>query len=413
MIMRRHGDKRRARALGLLAVLVGILALLNLQTSVPEPVAVQVELRVEVEPERVLFYPTVAGGAALPAGLPLRLVLSTPAGPVVWAGQSDGGRLPINLPYVRAGQTPYTFTAGSQTLSGTFSKVPGPPVGVLKLKIGRRSARVTADSLPALMLHPLDAQENVTTMPVFMRAEGPTGDVWQRALAPRRLLAWSLLPTGGEPGTLKVAAVTGGVRGERAEVDLVAGIAAHLTLASDIASAPATGRDPWRLQLADATDMKGNLVTDGTAVTFVGGNDKLDFYLTRPLIQGGQPLLLPTYPQVGSYSLQAQSGQYTSEVVSLRAEALRTEGVLSRWVALDPLMLSVGPIVNLSGSLVDDGTAVTLKVLRAEEVLTETTRVLENGTLVWVLPPLPAGATSLESCVVGVCERLELPARAL
>lgn len=406
--------KQRRKVQALLVVLLGVFVLLNLRQRPASYPVVEPVVDIQIEPERVLFYPRTKAGSPLPAGMPLRLVLSTPAGPLVWSGESDGGLIPINLPYVRAGKTPYRFSAGDAVVTGSFEKEPGPPVGVLKLRVGRRMARVTADAAPALIVHPLDAQENVSDVPVFMRAESSRGDVWQRTVMPDRLMAWSLLPTEGATGTLKVSSVAGGVRGERAEVDLLSGVAARFDLGAEVAAAPATGRDPWRATLSAATDAAGNTVNDGTAVIFSGGNEQLDFFLTRPLIQGGQSLVLPTYPQVGDYRLQAESGLYRSAVVTLSANELQTEGLQARWLSQTPLILQLGPVLSPAGSFVDDGTPVTLSLYSSakgsDSMLLSASNVLENGVLRWVLPPLPAGANMLEACVVGTCERLPLPA---
>ena len=320
----------------------------------------------------------------------------------------------LELPYVRAGVTPYEVFAGDQMAAGTFSKLPGTPVTPLELNVGPRVARVTGGRLPALVLHPLDAQKNVTLKPVLVNALYPDGAVWERSVDVDKLLAWTLLPTGERTGKLKVSATTDAKRGERADVDLVPGELRTAQFVSQVNTVSASGRDTWQLKLSGARDALGNQLGDGTAVTFMGkgssSSDKtLDFFLTRPVIQGGQPLALPPFPEAGSYELQLVSDLYVSSAVSLTASPLAPERLELRWSLEGDLLL--GPVLSQTGALVDDGTQVILSAYGANVKLLSLSLPLQAGQLEWPVPPLPPGAAELEACVGERCERIALATR--
>jgi hypothetical protein len=79
----------------------------------------------------------------VPAGLPIRLTLYTPAGPVHQEVSGEGESIRLTLPYVRAGRTPYQLSLGSEIFTGELVRKPGAPVTPLALKVGARAVRVT------------------------------------------------------------------------------------------------------------------------------------------------------------------------------------------------------------------------------------------------------------------------------
>ena len=392
--------KRRTRnfglGVGLLAVMLGGFVGFSSLTPQTLPTVDDIDpsVTVDVAAEEVSF--TLSeGGEALPPNLNVRLTLATPAGPLVAEAVTTGEVTRLTLPYVRAGLTPYQLSVGDVVLEGAFSKAPGPPVTPLTLNIGARAAQVTLNHDPALVLHPLDAQENVSDMPVLTYALYPGGEVWERTLTPHRLIAWTFIPTGDDVGTLKVSAVSGDARGERGEVDLLPGEVSAATFAPIVDSALASGRDVWRLELSGAEDANGNRAGDGAAVSFVGGGEGRDLFLTRPLIQGAQPLVLPSYPEAGAYSVQARAGSYRSDALPLEAEPLAVAEMPLRWSSLTPPQLELGPVLGTSGALVDDGTLVKLSFHGSAGKLAEFSAPLQDGWLRWTLPPRPEGATIL------------------
>ena len=426
--LRRRSARRRRRALGALALFASSLLLLSLRPA-REPVVQAVpalpsltlsslELRAAptVLADRVRFFLWDVRGEKLPAGLDIRLSLATPAGPYTWLGRTREAKPYFDVPYLRAGTTPYQLTVAGRALEGSFTKLPGEPLAPLNLKLGPRTVRVTGDRLPALVVHPLDAQQNVTRTPLAVTAKYPDASLWRRQIEPDRLVVWTLVPTGERTGRLVVSAVTADKRGEQAEVDLVPGVPESAHLFAVTGSAPASGRDAWEIELSSVRDRLGNRVADGTALSFTGGGvplgetDVRNFFATRPAVQGGLALSLPSTPLAGSYALQLVSGAFGSEPVQLNATRLSPRSLNARLLPGRPLRLTVGPVLSELSALVDDGTPVSLRLLSGSAPLLTFSEALEQGWLTWPLPPLPASADALEICVGERCERLLLAA---
>lgn len=349
-------------------------------------------------------------GRALPAGTPVRLTLATPAGPTVTWAETDGGPLRLEVPFSRAGRIPYRLSVGDVAVEGVLERRPGPPITPVDLHLGARAARITGDRDPALVLFPLDAQDNVSDLPVAIEARYPRGETWRTRVEVRHLLAWTMIPVGARVGTLAVSAVSGGAHGERGEVDLLPGPVVDATFVAVVDEALASGRDVWRLDLREARDARGNLVGDGTAIAFAGGGGGLDVFLTRPLIMGGQPLILPSVPVAGEYSLYARAERYRSDPVTVTATPPVLAAELpARWRPASPPVLELGPVMDAGGALVDDGTRVALVVHAASGPLLAFDAALEDGRLRWTAPPLPARAEAVVVEIAGRRFRVPLP----
>jgi hypothetical protein len=239
-------------------------------------------------------------------------------------------------------------------------------------------------------LHPLDAQGNVSDESVEVTALSPSGESWKKKLEVKSLLAWTWLPRGEEIGALRVSAVSGEARGERAEVDLLPGFAVRGRIEGLMTQAPATGRDPWRIGVNGIEDAVGNRVADGSALYILGDGSSTDFFFTRPAVHGGTEVVLPTHSRPGNYKFEARTGLYRSATVAVTATPAFTQERLPLAWLDGPLRLRIGPLWDLLGALPDDGTPVLVQLLDAvgKELYREEVLLL-NGQVVWT-PPLAA-----------------------
>lgn len=204
-------------------------------------------------------------GADLPGGVPVTVTLFGPAGETVTRAATQPGQVTLNIPYARAGLTPYLVQVGPHRFDGRVTLRPGQPVTPLTLKVGARGVRVNRPRPPALVLHPLDAQGNVTDLPVRVLIERPDGVTLRPVVPVRHLTAWTFLPPGRVTGLLRVTAVTGEAAGEVGEVDLLPGPVVR-------ASGPGgAGTDLPRV--TDLLDELGNRVVDGEAMLLEGQAD--------------------------------------------------------------------------------------------------------------------------------------------
>jgi hypothetical protein len=372
------------------------------------------QAEVEIKPQGVAFRIVDEHGQAFRAGLPVRLTLATAAGPLVRTAETTGQPLILEFPYVRAGTVPYMLRVAGAVSEGTLVRQPGAAVSPLSFKLSPQAVAVTTGRRPALVIHPLDANDNVTDQPIKVAAFYPSGKAVKQLAQVRHLIAWTLLPPPKSVGTLNVSVASGRARGERGELEVLPGFVNTASLSASAGEVPAGDRDPWQLDLMGAQDGFGNEVTDGMAISFAGSGEGFDFFATRPLIQGSLSLTLPNHTAVRRMQLRAMSGQYVSELTTLSTSnpAASTGAPLAgRWVSKSPLVLEVGPIIEYTGALVDDGTEVSVTVLRSGEQppLLRLRLPLTKGKIHAQLPPLPSEARFVEIGVTGRVARLPIP----
>jgi hypothetical protein len=424
---------RRARALWVLVVVLIPLYWLRplvfdvITTATPSLVS-QPKLEVMADRKQVRFSLRDARGQDLIAGVPWKAILYTPAGPLIARGLTDSGRTStISIPHVRAGLLAYRVIIGDDQwrFNGSVTRHPGLPITPLDLKVGARAARVVGNRPPALVLHPLDAQQNVSDEPILVRAERPDRLTFTRRIRVEHLTAWTYIPTGLRTGVLKVSASSAGARGERAEVDVQPGPIAGGKLQAYNDSVPADRREWWDVRLEDGRDALGNSALNGTVVEFSAQINaaRTRLFATRPTVRATASIDLPPTVTPGQYAVQASSEAYRSNQKILTARPpVRIADLAIRWVTRPDssrITLNIGPLVDRLGALPDDGTPVELEVLgtsngkrcdsRTSAVLYEISLPLKQGVLAWELPPLPSGASCLRISVAGQGRMFELP----
>ena len=429
---------RRARALWVLVVLLVPLhwlrpLILEAATTNAPVLAVQPKLKVLADRKQVQFKLRDPRGQDLIAGVPWRAILYTPAGPLIARGLTNSSLTStLSIRHVRAGLLAYRVIVGDDRwrFNGSVTRQPGLPITPLDLKVGARAARVVGNRPPALVLHPLDAQQNVSDEPILVRAERPDRIAFTRRIRVKHLTAWTYIPTGLRTGVLKISASSAQARGERAEVDVQPGPIAVGTLQADNDSVPADRREWWDVRLEDGRDALGNSALNGTVVEFSAQIDaaRTRLFATRPTVRSTASIDLPPTVMPGRYAVQASSEAYRSNQKTLTARPPVTiNDLMIRWASVHRtalrdsrrVTLNIGPLVDRLGALPDDGTPVQLEVLaassgkrcdsRTSAVLYEISLPLKQGLLSWELPPLPSGSSCVRINVAGQRRVLELP----
>jgi hypothetical protein len=424
---------RRARDLWVLVVVLVPLHWLRplifdvITTNAPS-LAAQPKLEVMADRKQVQFSLREARGQELIAGVPWKAILYTPAGPLIARGLTDSDRTNmLSIRHVRAGVLAYRVIVGDDEwrFNGSVTRHPGLPITPLDLKVGARAARVVGNRPPALVLHPLDAQQNVSNEPILVRAERPDRIAFTRRIRVEHLTAWTYIPTGLRTGVLKISASSAGARGERAEVDVQPGPIAGGKLRIHNDSVPADRREWWDVRLEAGRDALGNFALNGTVVEFSAQINaaRTRLFATRPTVRATASIDLPPTVTPGRYWLRASSEGYRSNRKTLTARTpVRIDDLSIRWSSLpdsNRVTLKIGPLVDRLGALPDDGTPVQLEVLSASEgvqcdsrtlaVLYGISLPLKQGVLAWELPPLPSGSGCVRVDVAGQRRVLELP----
>jgi hypothetical protein len=357
----------------------------------------------------VQFTLSATSGKRFPKGLRITINLETPAGIVTTSGiTGENAAFQLEVPYVRAGFLPFTIYIGDAVLHGMVNRKPGAAVNPLQLNVGARAVRISDPRTPALVLHPLDAQGNVSDDPILVRAARPDGTGFERAIRVQHLLAWTPITPGLRIGTLRIAAQAGvGVetnssaegsiaRGERAEVDLQPGtvVTARFTATPNVLLSGT--RDALSLRFQNARDAFGNNALDGSIAEF-GTQGDWQLFAVRPLVRAEASLSLTPQLPPGQYRLSARGDGFRAISLPLRV----TQPQFSGWqIRIERQTLVLGPLTDGLGAVLDDGTAVAIKLITSTTRLEETA-ALQNGRLTWRLPSLHGDWLELRVSVAG------------
>jgi len=370
------------------------------------------KLSIDIHEDGVLFNLSPQQGS-FTEGSEAKLTLSTAAGPYFVTEPLSPNGLSLDVPYIRAGLTPYILTVGQQKFSGNLKRVAGPAITPLEPKLTARAARVDLEQSTAVIIRPLDKHGNVTQSPVNVRVINPDESLLSTELAVEHLLSWTYLPKSRMAGTQYIIAETQTAKGERAELDLLAGEVARSDFAAPIQTAPASARDAWHVRLDFPRDRFVNRISEGTTVLFYGGNEDVDFFVLRPLNQGESNLVLPTYPLIGDYALQTQSGTYKSDPIILEASSVASLDIPIIWNTEEGLSLAIGPIIDAFGAIPDTGSELQLVILDAQkQALTRFTTPLEDGSARISFPPLPEQASTVQVRIAGQLKSISIPKQA-
>jgi hypothetical protein len=379
------------------------------QANPTEPeLAFQPRLETFALPEGVRFTLRAPNARRFPAGVRVTLTLETPAGPVqVRRVTSASNTLTLEVPYRRAGVAPFSVQVGSNTalITGEVRRTARAAISPLELNVGARAVRVGDARAPAVVLHPLDAQGNVSDEAMLVQAQRPDGSRFQRTITARHLVAWTFVPPGTRTGRLRIAAQSERTkaRGERAEVDVQPGVVAKARFVAAPSAVAIGTREPVELRFAEARDAFGNAAVDGTVVEFGSTSGAWQLFAARPLVRAEATLeLTPDLPG-GTYPLTARADATRADPRAVRVLETRFQ---SWQVRLQGRELRVSAPVDAVGAWLDDGTPVTVLVVTDQERL-ETRLALEGGGLRWRLPPLEGRLQRVTVRVAGQTRVLE------
>ncbi len=347
----------------------------------------------------------------LKLNVPWRVSLFTPAGLVVNEGLTKPTSRLV-LAYRRAGLTPYLVSAGQYRFQGTLNRQPGSPITPLQLEVGARAARVDTQRPPALVIHPLDAQGNVSLAPVTLRLERPDDSRSVQNLSVKHLLAWAWLSTGSRTGLLRVSASSLTARGERGEVDVMPGVIASAELKLEQSKISLNPRDVWKIHFANATDALGNTALNGSATEFQIQlfNSNLSLFGTRATVRGTSDLTVGAL-EPGNYRLNARSDTLQRNTTDIHAvPAISLKGLPLRFAPQPQPEIFIGPLIDAQGALLDDGTPIQLDFRSDTASLYTVGLVSTNGRLEYAFPPLPKSLKFVVVSAAGLRARLELGA---
>ena len=301
-----------------------------------------------------------------------------------------------------------TLTARSGTAQGVayLTIKPDAPVEPLTPLIGARAITADADHWSMVVVIPFDrfgnpVAEGTRVQILVLHPDKRLETQWVDV---QYLLAWVRVYSGTKAGSASVAAQIGNVHGFEGTLLEVPGWPVPFHLSADPQSQAADGRKLTTLQTDVIHDKFGNIMPDGTLVTFV---------VQAP---NGTQSYLPTATINGVATIPFQAPEHAEQVV-VQAVVLNVASValpltFTAGPAVDtfPLtfhsaatsvtyMLDAGPLLGSLGQYIPDGTPVTFQLTSAVGKAYHLTAVAENGhaTIELRTATFPAGLYTVQA----------------
>jgi hypothetical protein len=317
--------------------------------------------------------PVTVGPVTSVDGTPVTLVVVGSYGPRVYEGVLAGGRVQFTIPAsdtMDSGVVDLLVAAEDAQASAQILVQPGPPVEPVTPLVGARSIVADGEHWSMTVVVPFDQFGNPVAegTPVQIRAQHP-GDRLEELVVPvEHLLAWERIFSGTKAGRTTIAVQTGGAFGPDANLEEVPGWPIPFSLSAEPGPLPADGRHLVTLRTDTLRDRFGNVVPDGTLVTFVvqegasGLRRSLPGYTLGGIAE--VPLQAPLEPGV----LQVVATVF--DVASLPLQVAFTAGPAVGTFPLvaqtasdeDSLLLVGGPMLGPLEQYIPDGTPVLFQV---------------------------------------------------
>lgn len=316
------------------------------------------------------------GPVAAPDATPISLLTIGSYGQRMYRANLAGGMARFTIPAEetrRSGTVSLIAFSGAARGEAALTLLPGAAVEPITPLVGARAIVADGAHWSMAVVVPFDQFGNPVAegTPVGLRATHPDGRVEIQGLAVRHLLAWGRIYSGTVAGRTTISAQVGegigATHGPESSLLEVPGWPTPFTLTADPADVPADGRSLVTLRTVPLKDRFGNLLPDGTLVSFVA-----DF-------PGGERRAIPAYTirGIAEAPFQAPRGAIT---VAIRATIYGVEsapleisfapgpvvGGFTLTATVDAanraIILATGPLLGAQRQFIPDGTPVRFQV---------------------------------------------------
>jgi hypothetical protein len=330
-----------------------------------------------------------------------------------WTGEADvrDGSATLDLPSSLlevAGVVTVVVRDGDATASAETRVAPGDAVAPVQTVVGARSIVADAADIAMAVVIPVDRYGNAVAAgtPVDVTRVTPLGETQPQTVRTSGLLAFADVLSGTRAGQSELWSQVAGVSGPSATLQEVPGRPVAFTIASAApgqAGVPgADGRSLTPVQTSVLADAFGNVMPDGTEVelrwTGPGGQGSS----TAETIAGVASFWIEAPAASGDIALTAYARGLASDTITI-AYGVAVDAVPFSAATTDAGTVSVdiGPVAQVDGRYVADGTLATVQVREADGTVGATGSVRLYGGVA-SLELVPAGpATSVEVSVLG------------
>ncbi len=367
--------------------IIGLLLLLSVSLSMPV-------LSAQNQAAEPTGSVTIRAPSVLSAGSPFEVIVTTDqsvngetASLVIIGGYGSA----VRFAQVQNGEALFTIDeAGSQvagvvTLSATIGAehanqqmtiMPGEVVEPVKPLIGERSIVADGDHWSMVVVIPFDQFGNPVSegTPVEIRTVHPGNVADNFSVVVTNLLAWRRVYSGTVAGRTTVAVRSVDATGPEGQIEEVAGWPIEFTIAASSSDLPANGRDQLELMTDVMIDRFGNVLPDGTLVTFVATSPSGETRIPAVTVGGVATALLRAPAAPSTFEVHALVFDIKSTPITVRFGQGPAAGVFPLSATLEPgtgdLIIDAGTMTTATGGFVPDGTVVTITLINEAATLT-------------------------------------------
>ncbi len=328
----------------------------SLPVSAPESVPV-------AQPVTVIVGPITASD-----GLPVSLTAIGSYGSRVYRQELQDGTASFILPATdtrQSGLVTLVATAGKARGEAEFWLEPGSAVEPLTPLVGARSIIADGDHWAMTTIVPFDSYGNPVAegTPILIRSLHPDGELDESEVPVKHLLAWDRIWSNTTAGRTTIAVSSGDAFGPEADLLEVPGWPESLRVTVDPPGATADGRQLLSLKTNVLRDAFGNILPDGTQITFaVTTPENTPWMIPGITIDGVAEVPLQAASEPGQFEVTASVFGIASEPVTVTFTAGPAVGRIPLESNIDQdlgaVVITAGPLLGPLAQHVPDGTEV-------------------------------------------------------
>lgn len=304
----------------------------------------------------------------------LEFVVSGTYGTTVIKPQLHQDQLVIHIPkviYQHAGIIEWKLIAGETTLErGSFKLLPNiKQLKTVENYVGPRSIIANERDYTMLVSIPVDSLDNMLPdQTVVQMSKQFKGDITSTKKEIKSGFTWQRIPAPLTTGRLITGSTLQQISSKELVVDIFPDIAVPFKITKSSNHNYADGNEIIILKTDQIKDSHGNIMTDGTLVTFFIKDDRDNSWQTTSSTVNGYSFAKALHPQAPStWTVKGViTGMVESQELEIRFESIIDEIHFS---FSENKTVTIGPLTSYLGQLVPDGIPVQLKIDGSEIIL--------------------------------------------
>ena len=304
----------------------------------------------------------------------LEFVVSGTYGTTVIKPQLDQDQLAIHIPEVisqHSGIIEWKLIAGETTLErGSFKLLPNiKQLKTVENYVGPRSIIANERDYTMLVSIPVDSLDNMLPDQTFVQMSKQfKGDITSTEKEIKSGFAWQRIPAPLTTGRLITGSTLQQISSKELIVDIFPDIAVPFKITKSSNHNYADGNEIIILQTDQIKDSHGNIMTDGTLVTFFIKDDHDNSWQTTASTVNGYAFAKALHPQAPStWTVKGViNGMVESPELNITFKSIIDKIPFS---FSENKTVTIGPLTSYLGQLVPDGIPVQLKIDGSEIIL--------------------------------------------